>query len=256
MVRDMNDKRMQMEGEMTIKTEDMDNNKTNYNRKSMRMGNMNEAEILEQVYLAIDERMCKAICFHEQLADYFCFLGLQGYKRMLEYQYMMECAEKRKLHRRYIDHHHKILPARQVQTPVFVPKDWNRYTTQDIDDNVMPRFVRAAMKQYHEWEEETKELYQEQCDILMQANMVSDHEYVKELIVDVEKELKRIARIMESLNGTGYDVTMIHGMQDKLHQKYKQKYNDRFTTKNNMRVYPEEWEPYGEQRRIRRRIGY
>lgn len=256
MVRDMNDKRMQIDGEMTIKTDGMDENKTNYNRKSMRMGNMNEAETLEQVYLAIDERMCKAICFHEQLADYFCFLGLQGYKRMLEYQYMMECAEKRKLHRRYIDHHHKILPARQVQTPVFVPKDWNRYTTQDIDDNVMPRFVRAAMKQYHEWEEETKELYQEQCDILMQANMVSDCEYVKELIVDVEKELKRIARIMESLNGTGYDVTMIHGMQDKLHQKYKQKYNDRFTTKNNMRVYPEEWEPYGEQRRIRRRIGY
>lgn len=256
MVRDMNDKRMQIDGEMTIKTDDMNENKTNYNRKSMRMGNMNEAETLEHVYLAIDERMCKAICFHEQLADYFCFLGLQGYKRMLEYQYMMECAEKRKLHRRYIDHHHKILPARQVQTPVFVPKDWNRYTTQDIDDNVMPRFVRAAMKQYHEWEEETKELYQEQCDILMQANMVSDCEYVKELIVDVEKELKRIARIMESLNGTGYDVTMIHGMQDKLHQKYKQKYNDRFTTKNNMRVYPEEWEPYGEQRRIRRRIGY
>lgn len=211
--------------------------------------------ILEDVYTAISEHMCKALAFHEQLADYFCFLGLQGFKRMLEYQYMKECAGKRKLHKRYIDMHHKLIPFKQVQLPQFLPADWARYTTQDIDDNVIPKFVRSALKAYKEWEESTRDCYKEQCKMLMDVGLVTDYEFVKELVLDVEKELKKISRMIENLNGTGYDVNMVHGMQDKYHEKYKKKYNDRFTTKNNYRPEPETWD--GEyRRRTREKIGY
>lgn len=48
----------------------------------------------EEIYLRLDEHMQKALSMHEQLADYFCFLGLQGFKRKLEYQYMSEVAGK------------------------------------------------------------------------------------------------------------------------------------------------------------------
>ena len=86
-------------------------------------------------------------------------------------------------------------------------------------------------------------------------NIVTDEEYLKELIIDVEKELKKIHRMVEKMNGTGYDVTTIHNMQDKYHEKYKKKYDDRFTTKNNYtngRYYDEveEWEER------RKRIGF
>ena len=37
--------------------------------------------IAEEIYMKLDEHMQKALSFHEQLADYFCFLGLQGFKR-------------------------------------------------------------------------------------------------------------------------------------------------------------------------------
>ena len=228
---------------------------------TMRMGRRRSTEetdrVAEQVYSTLNEQMCKGISFHEQLADYFCFLGLQGFKRMLEYQYMKECADKRKLHRRYIDHHHRLIPVKQVQYPVLIPSDWMRYKTTDIDDSVISKFVKSAIEQYKQWEEKTKELYEEQCDILRDAGMVSDMEYVKELVLGVEKELKKIHRMMEGLNGTGYDVTTIHGMQDKYHEKYKKKYNDRFTTKNNYRPMP----PYGEYNdedypTRRKRIGF
>lgn len=200
----------------------------------------------ENVYNTLNEHMCKGIAFHEQLADYFCFLGLDGYKKMLEYQYMKECSEKRDLHRRYIEVHQKILPVKQVTIPVFIPSDWSRYTTEDIDDTVVSKFVRAALKEWKNWEEKTKELYEEQCDILMRANLISDYEFVKDLIVDVEKEIKKVSRIMESLNGTGYDATMIHGQQDKYNRTYKKKYDDHFTVKNNYRmpVYDRYVPPY------------
>lgn len=250
-------------GEMDKQRMGMETKKQNNRMQSRTMGMAMSgmSDIAEQVYCAINEHMCKAISFHEQLADYFCFLGLQGFKRMLEYQYMNECATKRKLHKRYIDTHHKLIPVKQVELPMFIPSDWNRYTTKDINDSVIPKFVRSALSEYYDWEEKTKRIYEEQCTMLMDANMVADYEFVKELIVDVEKEIKKIHRMMENLNGTGYDVNMVHGMQDKYHEKYKKKYQDKFTTKNNYRSYPYRDMDYDddmeyEQRRTRRMIGF
>lgn len=228
----------------------------NMNMQTGTKRNKEEIEnITEQVYSAINEHMCKAIAFHEQLADYFCFLNLQGFKRMLDYQYMKECADKRKLHKRYINYHHKLIPVKQIQVPIFIPTEWNKYKTTDINDSVVPKFVRSALEQYKEWEEKTKELYEEQCDILRKYNIVTDEEYLKELIINVEKELKKIHRMIEKMNGTGYDVTTIHSMQDKYHEKYKKKYDDRFTTKNNYRNgrYYDEMEEWEEGRK---RIGF
>ena len=198
-----------------------------------RMSREQNEQIAEEIYSKIDEHMQKALCFHEQLADYFCFLGLQGFKRMLEYQYMKECADKRKLHHKYIEAHHKILPVKQVQTPMFISNDLRRYTTKDINDSVLPKFVRAALNEYQAWEEKTKDLLEEQCEKLNTMGMVADYEYIKEMLMGVENELKKVERMEEKLNGTGYDVNMIHTMQDKYHEKYKQKYNERFTKKYN-----------------------
>lgn len=81
-----------------------------------------------------------------------------------------------------------------------IPRDWSKYTTNDVNDSVLPKFVKSAMEQYKQWEHETK-------------------------------EIKEINRMCEHLNGTGYDVIAIHSMQDKYHEKYKNKYNDTYTDK-------------------------
>lgn len=253
-----NGERMNMAADMDTMSRDKEAKRRN-RAGSMRMGrNISEEEeykTAEEVYTAIDERMTKAVSFHEQLADYFCFLGLQGFKRMLEYQYMKECAEKRKVHKHYIDTHKRVIPVKQVSTPVFIPKEFSRFTTLEMDDSVVPKFVRSALKEWHDWEEETKDIFEEQCAILKDMNMVADEEYIRDLIVCTQKEIKKVARLIEQLNGTGYDVTMIHGVQDKYHDKYKEKYNEHFTnkyTRNRVETFPEYDRPY----RTPRRIGY
>lgn len=224
-------------------------------KRTKRTGHMNDdTRVAEDVYCALSEHMAKGISFHEQLADYFCFLGLHGYKKMLEYQYMEECESKRHLHKRYIEQHGKIIVPKEIQIPMFIPKDWSKYTTKDIDDSLVPKFVRSALEEYRKWEEQTKEVLKEQCSILMDANMIPDYEYVKEIIVDVEEEIKKVRKIVDKLNGTGYDVTMIHGVQDRYYDEYKKKFDDKFTTKNNYRPYPQHEPIYeGYENRDRRR---
>ena len=106
------------------------------------------------------------------------------------------------------------------------------------------------------WETETKELFKELCNKLLQMGEHSDYEFLKEFVLDVEKEIKKIMRLYESLNGTGYDVNAIQSVQDKYHEKYKKKYNDRFTTKNNYRQIPAYPQYDGEEIRRTRRIGF
>lgn len=52
------------------------------------------------------------------------------------------------------------------------------------------------------------------------------------------------------------DVNAIQSVQDKYHEKYKKKYNDRFTTKNNYRQVPMYPQYDGEEERRTRRIGF
>lgn len=112
-----------------------------------------------------------------------------------------------------------------------IPRDWSKYTTNDVNDSVLPKFVKSAMEQYKQWEHETKELYEEQWQKCMNNGMGADADYISKLIQDVTKELKEINRMCEQLNGTGYDVISIHSMQDKYYEKYKNKYNDTYTDK-------------------------
>lgn len=229
-----------------------------YERGSARMKKTDTREkekMADEAYEMLDEQMCRALSFHSQLADYFCFLGLQGFKRMAEYQYMKECAEMRKLHRRYIDNHGRVLKTKNITKPNIIPSGWSQYTTKDISDNVMPKFAKQGLEDWYEWEKAAKEVYEDVCDMLMNAGLHADCEYVKELLEDAEKECKKVMRLMERLNGTGYDVTAVHGMQDKLHEKYKKKYTDRFTVKNNYHRY-REWDDEEGRRDGRHMIGY
>ena len=207
-------------------------NKTQHrNNMGMRTSDTEKERCAEEVYIEIDEHMQKALALHEQLADYFCFLGLQGFKRKLEYQYMCEVAEKRKLHHKYTNIHHKIIQFKQAELPHIIPSDWRRYTTNDVNDNVLPRYVKSAMQTYKEWEEKTKQLYEDLWQECISYGMTADAEYISDLVSDVTKEIKKVNRMCEQLNGTGYEATSIHTMQDKIHEKYKKKYEDEYTDK-------------------------
>lgn len=226
----MYDERMAVnkDDEQSWDMNDMKQNKT-YDKRE-------KENIAEEIYMKLDEHMQKALSFHEQLADYFCFLGLQGFKRKLEYQYMCEVAGKRKLHHKYINMHQKIIPLRRTELPQMIPRDWNKYTTADVNDSVLPKFVKSAMEQYKDWEEKTKQLYEEMWQKAMNYGMAADAEYISELVEDVMKEQKKINRMCEQLNGTGYDATAIHTMQDKYHERYKKKYNEEYTNKEQKKM--------------------
>ena len=98
-----------------------------------------------------------------------------------------------------------------------------QFSGMDIDDSVLTKFVRSAMKQYKEWEEETKKFYEAACCVFYEKGWLIDYNLMMCYLEDVQHELKKIYRMCEELNGTGYDVLYIVEIQKKIHEEYKEK---------------------------------
>ena len=116
-----------------------------------------------EIYAEVDKHMTTALMFHSGISQYFNFIGLHGFERIHELQYYEESTGKRKLHKKVLDIHNKLIPIKGHDKLEVIPKEWYNHTRMDIDDSVLRKFVRSSMNQYREWEVETKKLSEAGC---------------------------------------------------------------------------------------------
>lgn len=182
-----------------------------------------EPKECKDIFMAVNARQIYALMFHDEMADLFDFLGLRGFKRMHEYQYLVESSEHRGLKRYYLNHHGKLLPDSEINFVSVIPEDWGQYSRCDVTPGVRKQTVQKAMQQYKDWESETKELYCKCASKLMSWGKVSDFNKINDLVKDVDMELKYLERLCLELSSVDYDNTYLQVIQDKLHEKYKEK---------------------------------
>lgn len=176
-----------------------------------------------EIYAEVSKHMTTALYFHTCMSDYFCFIGLHGFKRIHELQYFEEALSRRKLHRKVLDMHNKLIQMRGHDKVEVIPDEWYKHTRMDIDDNILAKFVKSAFKQYKDWEEQTKEFYQNVCCVFLEKGKIADYNLMMCYLEEVQHELKKIYRLCEELNGVGYDVLYIIDIQNRIHEKYKKK---------------------------------
>ena len=123
-----------------------------------------DVQTVEDVYAEVNARYIAALMFHDQMADYFDFLGLHGYKRLHEHQYYEESRERRKLNRYYINHHGRLIPDRFTGTVNMIPDGWLTANRISVGRSTKQKAVEDGFNAYREWEAETKKLY-ENCNI-------------------------------------------------------------------------------------------
>lgn len=176
-----------------------------------------------KLYSVLNKRMTTALMLHSEMSDYFNFIGLHGFKRMHEYQYFKESIGKRRLNRKYLDMHNMLISEKGHEKIEVIPSDWYKHTRMDIDDSVVPKYTRMALKTYMGWEKETMELLENICHVMLDRGKISDYSVMKCYLDDVSCELKKVYRLAEELNSVGYDVLYIEEKQKEIHDCYKEK---------------------------------
>lgn len=182
-----------------------------------------DVSTLEEIYTEISARQLAGIMIHGQLADYFDFISLHGYKRMHEYQFYDEIRERRKLSMYYINHHGKLLPDTDVGSIKVIPAAWSNANRMSVGKGTKQKAVEDAFTAYRAWEVETKEVYSAYAGKLREMGHEADCTIVDKLVDNVDKEIKCLDRIMLNLISCGYDMTYIVEEQQTLHDKYKKR---------------------------------
>ena len=178
---------------------------------------------VDEIFAEVSAHMIKGLMIHTQLADYYDFLGLQGYKRCHEYHALKESCSYRGINRYFINHYNKLVPEKEIENPDIIPENWYRYTRQDVDANTKRNAVKSGLEKWVEWEQDTKKFYEQMYVELMNLQEVSGALKMKELICDVDQELKKAQRYHLNKMATDYNINSIISEQGRKHKKYKKK---------------------------------
>lgn len=178
---------------------------------------------VEEIYADVAAHMIEGLMIHEQLANYYDFLGLGGYKRCHEYHYIEESVKYRGLYRYFINHHNKLIPEKDIDAPEVIPESWYNHVREDVDTSTKKNAVRVGLTMWVDWEKKTKKFYEDMWKQLIDIGEVASSCKIKELVKSVDKELKKATRYLLNKEAIGYDMGAIIAEQDKMHDKYKKK---------------------------------
>ena len=178
---------------------------------------------VEEIFRDLSAHMVKGVMIHEQLADYYDFLNLHGYKRCHEYHSKCEMKYMRKLHRYFINHYNKLIEENPIENPDVIPSSWYRYKRDEVDVNTKRNAVKAGIEKWVAWETETKTLYEQAYIDLLDLGEVAAAKKIACYVCAVDRELKWAQRKHINLVTADYSISYILGEQDYLHDWYKDK---------------------------------
>lgn len=178
---------------------------------------------VNDIFTKISERQDVGIAMHFDIADYFDFLNLHGFKRIHEYQYLSESAERRGIHRYFINHYQQIPKTNTTEYMAVIPTSWFNYSRIDVDNNTLKKAVKDVFELWIKWETESKKSYEQMYSELISNNEIAAAMKVKDLLCDVDMELKYAYRLYLDIKASGYDRVYILSMQDELHKAYDDK---------------------------------
>lgn len=178
---------------------------------------------IKEIYSEIAEHMIKGMMIHEQMANYYDFLGLKGYKRCHEYHFLKETCAYRGICRYFINHHNMLIPEVQFESPEVIPESWYNHERHDVDAGTKKGAVKTGLTKWLEWETDTKRLYERMYKEAMEIGEVASAMKIKCLVKDADCELKSVERYYLNKEAIGYDLGAIIAEQNRKHHKYQGK---------------------------------
>lgn len=180
----------------------------------------------EEICKLVAQRLLQGCMNHEQFANYYNFLGLEGYSIFHEYHFFEQMHNYRQFITYYIDHQDKLIqdfsPGSLTSFSI-IPENWFGYTREDVDINTRRNAVKSGLEKYVHWEKETKKFLQDMYTQATQQGYVGIAMQIKKCIKSVEEEIKHANKSYLQIKATEYDMPTIVAKQDYLIKKYKKK---------------------------------
>lgn len=180
---------------------------------------------VEEIFTKIISHAADGVRIHEELANYYDFLNLHGYKMCHEYHYLTQSKGYRQLYHFYIKYFEKLVnkDAEKGKEISVIPSAWLGHKKQKVDVRLLRESVEIGMQLWIDWQNSTVQLYKEMFKQLLNLNEIHAAMFIKEYLDDVCEELAAAKQKYLNLKAINYDATVIIPAQDELCKKYKKR---------------------------------
>ena len=181
------------------------------------------AMTVEEIGSNVAERLLQGAMNHQQFANYYDFLGLQGYKLCHECHFYEQNCGYRKFITYFIKHYDKLIPTFALgsfSSPSIVPDNWNEHKRNDMDINTRRNAVKTGLEKYIRWEEETQRYLEDMYVQALNVNEINLAMKIKQYIESVVDELEKGKTQHLLIKSTDYDLPTIVSEQGWLIKKY------------------------------------
>lgn len=183
----------------------------------------------EEICKLIAQRLLQGCMNHQQFANYYDFLGLQGYKLFHEYHFFEQMIGYREFITYFIQHENKLIPQFSSETltsTTLIPKNWYDYSRIDVDANTRRNAIKNGLQKYLRWERQTKSFLEEMCSQSIQQGYIGVSIQIKKYICSVEKEIEKAQKTYLEIKATDYDLPTVVAKQQFLIKKYSKKLDE------------------------------
>lgn len=178
---------------------------------------------VEEIFGKISTHMLNGVMVHEQLANYYDFLGLCGYKKCHEYHFYSESISYRNICNFYISTFNKLISEQIPDTSSVIPQSWYRYGRFDVDINTKKNAIQTGLNKWVNWERDTKKFYESMYKELINIGEINAAIMVSKLVEDVSSELKCAEQYLLNKEMIGYNMSDIIAEQDCERDMYSKK---------------------------------
>lgn len=178
---------------------------------------------VEEIFSQVSQNMVKGLMIHSQLADYFGFLGFEGYQKCHLYHYFEESKNYKDLGNYYLKHFNKLLAEDHIDNPNIIPNDWVQYSRQQVNSKIRQNALQAGLEKWVNWEKDTKGLYQQLYNTLISLGEIAAADELNKIIKDVDYELAGAEQELLELNAINFSVVDVMMYQDDMTKRYTKK---------------------------------
>lgn len=159
----------------------------------------------DEIFSEVAAHMVEGMMFHDQMSNYYRFLGLEGFAKEQTHHFKEESAAYRKLCRYYVRHYDRLIPEHEVSNPSVIPTGWYQYRRQDVDSSTRRNAVSEGFDKWVKWETDTQTLYEKAVKSLYENGAVAGAIVLEKLTADVAQERATAEAERLSLEAMEYD---------------------------------------------------
>lgn len=168
------------------------------------------------IFTKLANRMVGAMMVHTQLTELFNFIDLESDAKRQKKQLHEETDGLLKLEKYAAQHHHILITSDNPPQVDILNLGMLKQPNDELSPDNKIYLIQYAMKEWIEWEKESKIIYEDAYRNLVDLSEIAAAEFVLRYVRDVDKELRDAELLYRVRDAIDWDLATIYDKQARM----------------------------------------